>query len=67
MSRSPLDIDDLAGSCGAVTAYTLTPLIGSGFSAALITLTMACIVGTAGGLRDQLIPARLTTAPRLEY
>lgn len=37
----------IAGSCGAVTAYALTPLIDSGFSAALITLSAAGVVGTA--------------------
>jgi putative peptidoglycan lipid II flippase len=37
----------IAGSCGAVTAYALTPLIGSGFSAALITFAAAGATGTA--------------------
>jgi len=37
----------IAGSCGAVTAYALTPMTGSGISAALITLSAAGGVGTA--------------------
>ncbi|WP_250002789.1 murein biosynthesis integral membrane protein MurJ [Actinoplanes sp. M2I2] len=37
----------VAGSCGAVTAFALRPVIGSGFSAALITLTTAGVVGAA--------------------
>jgi len=37
----------IAGSCGAVTAYALTPLIDPGHSAALISLTAAGVVGTA--------------------
>ncbi len=37
----------LAGSCGAVTAHALTPLIDSDHSAALITLAAAGVIGTA--------------------
>ncbi|WP_203819079.1 murein biosynthesis integral membrane protein MurJ [Paractinoplanes ferrugineus] len=37
----------IAGSCGAVTAYALTPLTGAGLSAALVTLSTAGLVGTA--------------------
>jgi putative peptidoglycan lipid II flippase len=37
----------IAGSCGAVTVYTLAPLIDSDYSAAFITLTAAGVVGTA--------------------
>ncbi|MGI5239838.1 murein biosynthesis integral membrane protein MurJ [Dactylosporangium sp. CA-139066] len=35
----------IAGGCGAVTVYALAPLVGSGLSAALITLTAAGVAG----------------------
>ena len=37
----------IAGSCGAVTAYALAPLTGSGLGPALITFAAAGVVGTA--------------------
>lgn len=36
----------IAGCCGAVTVYALAPIVGSGLSAALITLTAAGIAGS---------------------
>ena len=52
----------LAGSCGAVTAYVLTPLIDSGFPAALITLSGAGVVGTAA----YVVVARLVRLTELQ-
>ncbi|MFB9320897.1 murein biosynthesis integral membrane protein MurJ [Cryptosporangium minutisporangium] len=37
----------IAVSCGAVTAFALTPMIDTGYSAALVTLTAAGVVSTA--------------------
>jgi len=37
----------IAGACGALAAHGLTPLIHSGYGAALITLTAAGLIGSA--------------------
>lgn len=37
----------IAGACGAGTAYALTPLVSSGYFAAIVTFSAAVLLGTA--------------------